>query len=230
MKPSEYQPEVGYYKKEYHDYYEVFFKTVPVGSRVIELGCGNAGLISQLSRKKKCVVAGADISLYAERRCKAKKIKFYRVDLENREQMRKIPFSNFDIVIMAATLEHMVDPKKVLRVLASCLSPRQIVLIGVPNCSDLITRLRVLRGDGFKRYGETKKDLGIGVQPEGHFQFFNPKSLRDLVEKTGFSFKKFSYQGSQRLKPFWLRWLYKIDSPLFKPFFVVECQKSSKKK
>jgi len=228
MKPSEYNPEVRYYQEEHHDYYEVFLKAVPSSARVLELGCGNGGLIDELRRLKGCDVAGVDISIHAEKKCKSKKLKFYRVDMESESQLKKVPFHKYDIVIMAAMLEHMVDPKRFLRMISARLTAKHVVLIGVPTCSDFITRYRVLRGDCIKRYGEKKSDIALGIQPEGHLQFFNPPALCDLVEKTGYAVQRIYYQSAKKLKPFWLQLLYNINHPLFKTFFVIECRKKSR--
>jgi SAM-dependent methyltransferase len=78
----------------------------------------------------------------------------------------------FDVVIMSHVVEHFARPLEVLRLVASSMRPGGVVCIEVPNASVEDDRLRhpwVSRFD------------------EPHLSFFSPDSLRNLLERVGFT-------------------------------------------
>ena len=87
--------------------------------------------------------------------------------------------TGYDIVIAADVLEHVRWPDKLLRDIASCLTPKGIVLASIPNFSHWYPRLRVAAGlfDYDRR----------GILDATHFRFFTRRSFDRLVERSGFT-------------------------------------------
>jgi hypothetical protein len=100
-----------------------------------------------------------------------------------------------------------------------------------------MSRIQYLLGKNVKMYGDTEKDKKLGIQPQGHIQFFNKATLSYLLERTGYkpiewSYHKssFSKQTSASFHKRILRWiiykLYQIDCPLFSILIAVKAIKA----
>lgn len=99
----------------------------------------------------------------------------------------------YDVIIMLALIEHLVDPVGALQQLRGLLKPGGFVYIDTPNIAKFTRRIRLLMGqfpstaatdEGLTRYDGKPTAL----YDEGHFHYFTYRSLsRMLTEKCGYS-------------------------------------------
>lgn len=87
------------------------------------------------------------------------------------EGLGEVADGSADLIILCTFLEHEVNPLPLLRVCRRKLSPRGRVIIKVPNFDSLNRMIRQGRWCGF-RYPD-------------HVNYFTPKTLRLMVEKSG---------------------------------------------
>lgn len=224
--------EIEYYQQDWHDYYPTIVRLVPSNSFVLDIGCGRGGLLEYLRDKKNCRVAGVDMSDEAIRILKEKGIEAIKADVEEDE----IPGS-YDVIILAAVLEHLIDPLSVLSKLRNNLRNTQgCIIIGVPNFSHIFARIQHLFGKNVTRFGNSEVDMKLGIQPQGHIQFFNKPTLSHVLEKTGYKPLEWSYYSPpplrkskvalHKLPPAWIiHKLYTIDHELFSVFIAVKAVK-----
>lgn len=113
------------------------------------------------------------------------------------EQCR-FPASSFDVVILAAVLEHLYNPDETIREISRILRPGGALFLDVPNEQGLYFRLgnfyQKLRG----------RDWVVNLAPTFspfHIFGFGPKSLRRLLSKHGFTPKHWHVYGGTSFVP-----------------------------
>lgn len=154
----------------------IIAKYIKEGSKVLDVGCGS-GYIGKLLKNKKCEIFGIDIdakSLEVAAKTKVyKKIKEYSIcDLkENCKIFEKN--IEFDYIIFADVLEHLINPGEVLNTCSKMLSKDGEILVSIPN----IAHFDVLKGitNGIFNYNK------IGILDNTHIRFFTYNSFIDLI-------------------------------------------------
>ena len=158
--------------------YQFITKIIPKKSRVLEIGSGH-GFFLEIMKTNGFDIIGYDIS--KEQRKKSKKIT--NVPVYDVNMSEKISLDNkFDIVISFHTLEHIADPITLLKNIKKLLKPKGKILIEVPNSDDFHLKLN-------KFYKEFYWE-------RAHIHYFNPKILKNVIQKSGF--KNIRVVGVQR--------------------------------
>jgi len=84
----------------------------------------------------------------------------------------------FDRVVVLDVIEHLRDPAKLLRELRTQIAVRGKLIVSVPNAVNLTVRLMVLFGQF--RYSDR------GILDWSHVRFFTRKTIRTLLEESGY--------------------------------------------
>jgi 2-polyprenyl-3-methyl-5-hydroxy-6-metoxy-1,4-benzoquinol methylase len=142
-------------------------------SRILDIGCAG-GLLAEHLRARGHWVTGID-------RCELSGVRehtdeFVRADLEH-----GIPpqvGDGFDVVVAGDVIEHLAQPKRILRDLSRLLRPGGQMLLSVPNFAHWYPRTRVALG----MFGYDRR----GVLDETHLRFFTRATLRRTVRDCGF--------------------------------------------
>ncbi len=90
------------------------------------------------------------------------------------------PANRFTVVSMIGTIEHLKRPLQTLREILRVLEPGGILLIQTPNLASLQYRHQGEAWDQFT--------------PPGHLIYFTPRTLRRMLETTGFQRVRFDMQ------------------------------------
>lgn len=225
---------IDYYRQEWHDYYPTITALVPEGASVLDIGCGRGGLLVYLRDALKCRVVGIDISEEAQKICAQKGIRVITSDAE----LDNIP-GKYDAIILAAVFEHFIDPVSFLKKIRNNINDGGRLIIGVPNFSHLSARIKYLLGKNIKQYGTDHDGEKLGVQPYGHIQFYNKRTLEYMFEKTGFKPVAWKYYRPvkwkvtpdkkliSRIISALLLGLYQIPHNLFSIFMTVRAEKTN---
>lgn len=139
--------------------------------RILDLGCSD-GRLGALLRLAGHSVVGIDIEKHdgvAERLDG-----FVEADLN--KGLPRLD-EQFDVVIGADVLEHLINPGLVLEGVREVLAPGGRVMVSIPNFAHWYPRARVVSG----RFRYERR----GIFDEGHLRFFTPKSFERLVHKSG---------------------------------------------
>ena len=146
---------------------------------LLDIGCGR-GKFLDLARSRGWQVAGIEPgeehTLYTKEKLK---IEVTKTSLE----AAQFPAERFNVITLWDVIEHVADPKDVLKKVRSWLRPGGLILLATPNHQSLLNflarRVYVLSG------GRIKKPLAYFFVPE-HVLYFTPVSLRQLVKECGF--------------------------------------------
>ncbi|NLP09663.1 class I SAM-dependent methyltransferase [bacterium] len=146
--------------------------------RILDIGCAEGALAEQVMREKQ-PEAYEGIEILPHIAEKAKTI-LNRVYVGSAEQVvPELAPQSYDWIIMADSLEHMVDPWEILRQVARLLKPGGRLILSIPN----IRNLNVII-DLFLRGRWTYKPWGI--MDQGHLRFFTLSSLQDLLTEQNY--------------------------------------------
>lgn len=225
-----------YYLHDWQWYYPKVIKMIPDGSRILDIGSGRGGLPIYLRDKKGCKVTCMDMSKEAVSLCQQKGLKAIRKDIENNKIKGK-----WDIVIMTAVLEHLINPRYVLWKLRDNLVDGGYIILAQSNFSDLLSRLRYLIGYGAKYYEDPAvPGLDRGVAPSAHLHLFDKPTLARVLQLENYNPVDWAFatqpyaEASNPQLPFWRRfaaWVYhysyeRISTPLFSEIVIVKARKA----
>lgn len=121
--------------------YSLISALVPSGSNVLDLGCGDGWLLSELIEHKGCQGRGIDIDDQAVRACIARGVPVYHGDMM--EGMAHYRDGTFDVVILSQTLQQTHRPVAVIH---EMLRVGRTAVISFPNFGYWRVRLQLLLG------------------------------------------------------------------------------------
>jgi len=179
------------------------------GKDVLELGAGDGVLAESLR------VAGCDYRAYTLSEYSAVRLaRMHRSFNDDRHTVEMIDAEQpvvgrqFDVVILVAVIEHLIDPISALRATRDLLRPGGFVYIDTPNIAKWTKRVTLVLGrfpstastdEGLMTYGGEQTDLYDG----GHLHYFTFRSLeRLLLERCAFArVERVGYSPGCRMGP-----------------------------
>jgi 2-polyprenyl-3-methyl-5-hydroxy-6-metoxy-1,4-benzoquinol methylase len=148
---------------------------VAPGRRFLDVGCGGGALAAALKAAGAAHVAGIEADSAAAALARS------HVDtlVEGSVLEATLPFADddFDYVIFADVLEHLVDPGAALRRCIEYLVPGGRVVVSVPNLRFYLVLLRLMAD----RWSYTD----AGIRDRTHVRIFTRRSLLALLESEG---------------------------------------------
>ncbi len=144
------------------------------GMKHIDLGCGEGFLVQGLLNLgfESC---GADFSDYGVRQHNPQLIE--RIIKGNIQEIINNTHKQFDLITLKNVLEHVSNPKQIIKSLKTILSPEGIVMINVPN--DFSTLHKYLLEKGL-----VKEPFWVSL-PQ-HLHYFTHESLNNFMDSLGF--------------------------------------------
>ena len=114
---------------------------VPVGSRVLDLGCGDGSLLAQLVTQRQCTGYGVEIDDGKVHACLQRGVNVLQLNLEGGLSM--FEDKSFDVVLQIDTLQHLRNAQTMLLETARV---GRLGIIAFPNFAHWPNRLSVLQG------------------------------------------------------------------------------------
>ena len=141
---------------------------VPRGSRVLDVGCAEGHLATELTARG-CSVVGIEPDPRTAARARERGVSVREEDVE----AQPLRAEGFDVVVFADVLEHLRDPAAVLRQAL----PAGRAVISVPNIAHWTARRALLRG----RF--PREDFGLFDRT--HLRWFTRADARALLTGAG---------------------------------------------
>jgi len=110
-------------------------------SRVLDLGCGDGGLLSLLIETKGCRGTGIEIDEKAIYQCVEKGLTVSHGDIDS--DLSDFSDKRFDYVILNESLQQVLHPRQVI---LEALRVGKQVIVGIPNFCQLSSRIQLFFG------------------------------------------------------------------------------------
>ena len=154
----------------------VLARMVEPGQRVLELGTG-PGTVTRILHSKGCKVTGLEMDAETLATCAPFCERTIQVNLEDLNWAAPLAGEKFDAIICADVLEHLRNPRPLLKQLHGYLKPGGSVLMSLPNASHLTVVASLLDG----RFPYQKN----GLLDHTHLKFYGRDDLDALLRECG---------------------------------------------
>jgi len=114
---------------------------VPVGSRVLDLGCGDGALLDHLQKQRSCSGYGVELADTNVQACVQRGVNVLQLNLD--QGLTLFGDQSFDVVLQIDTLQHLRNAEVMLRETARV---GRIGIVAFPNFGHWPNRLSVLQG------------------------------------------------------------------------------------
>ena len=114
---------------------------VPVGARVLDLGCEDGRFLAHLQNTRQCHCYGVEIDDSKVAACIARGVNVLQLNLD--EGLQMFEDQSFDVVLQLDTLQHLRNAEVMLRETARV---GRIGIVSFPNFAHWPNRLQVLLG------------------------------------------------------------------------------------
>lgn len=149
------------------------------GSKVLEIGAGPGSITRHLANTLKCEVDALEVDPSAIALLQSYGLNAYPSDLNNAGWSKAIAETRgqFDYVIAADVLEHVLDPWAVLREMKALLNDTGEIILSIPHVGHAAV-VACLLDEDFE-YGPW------GLLDKTHVRFFGVKNVQALVNDAG---------------------------------------------
>ncbi|WP_343629002.1 methionine biosynthesis protein MetW [Roseateles sp.] len=120
---------------------EMIAELVPVGSRVLDLGCGKGELLAHLQATKGCTGYGVELDDANVLACAQRGVNVIQLNLE--EGLAIFEDQSFDVVLQLETLQNLRNTEAMLRETARV---GRMGVVSFPNFAHWPNRLQILAG------------------------------------------------------------------------------------
>jgi methionine biosynthesis protein MetW len=114
---------------------------LPVGSRVLDLGCGNGDLLEYAFGSRSCTGIGVEIEPEAVLEAIRRGIPVIELDID--QELDQFGENSYDVVVLSRTIQTIRRPQEVLRGMSRI---GRRLMVSIPNFGWWGHRLRLLRG------------------------------------------------------------------------------------
>ncbi|MCU1524512.1 MAG: methyltransferase family protein [Microbacteriaceae bacterium] len=152
------------------------FRFIPDGSRVLDVGCSTGRFGAALQEFKACTTVGVDINEADIAEAKTRLSEAFVFDI--REPGARELLGDFDVVVFGDVIEHLPDPRSVLRAVHELLKPGGAVVYSIPHMGHVSVRLDLMDG----RFPYTE----IGLLDKTHLHFYDRTEVLSVFEDSGF--------------------------------------------
>jgi ubiquinone/menaquinone biosynthesis C-methylase UbiE len=199
------------------------------GGKYLEIGAGSGLVAAKIERNYERIVLTEMSDVRAKKLRETfmdnNKISIVYNDIE--KDSLAYPDNYFNVVVMLAVIEHLIDPISALKKIYQKLSKGGILILDTPNVAKWTNRIKLLFGR-FPSTASTDEGLlcydkktPVRLYDEGHLHYFTLRSIsKILMEFVGFNKIKYYGYGSilANKSPYFLA---KLLPKLFSDIFVV---------
>ena len=162
------------------------------GCSVLDIGCGDGGVLLYLLQNKSITPIAADISDYALEFLQSKGITTIKLDINDFDQVNSLPL--VDYIILFEVLEHLSRPERFLQILEK--KAKKAIFFSIPNSGYFPYRLRMLSGRFVMQWR---------LFPGEHLRFWTYRDLKWWLKELGYESRSDIqiYEGIPLLNKIW---------------------------
>lgn len=154
--------------------------------RVLDLGCGN-GSLSHAIAQNGYEVTGIESSASGIQFAQTQYPQCQFIEASIYELPDETVAGQFDVVVSAEVIEHLLYPRELVRAAKRCLKPGGQLIVTTPYHGYWKNLALAMTGKMDQHF--------TALWDGGHIKFFSPKTLRQLMEQEGFSQLQFKFTG-----------------------------------
>lgn len=147
---------------------------VPIGARVLDVGCGTGALSVVLRDERHATVFGVEPDAHRAARAAERGIDVHTGVLT---PGLSATTGMFDVAIFADVLEHLPDPLGELVKVAPFVKPDGVVIVSVPNVAHWSVRFELL----FGRFRYAR----FGIMDATHLRWFTEETILQVMDQAG---------------------------------------------
>ena len=152
---------------------------VGTGEDILDVGCGRGVLAEEFVRRGNRVVG---VDALPAGQVSTTLSRYIQTDFRvtGLAALKEAPgAAKFDKILLLDVIEHVLDSAGMVRDCLSLLRPGGQIIVSVPNVANISVRMMLLCG--------TFDYKSRGIMDQAHLRFFTRKSIRQLIERQGFS-------------------------------------------
>mgnify|MGYP001559837226 CR=1 FL=1 len=153
-----------------------YFQKIKPNGRILDVGCGN-GQSLYWAKKRGFEPYGVELNKRTADSAKANGLEVYNGFLEN----APYPKNSFDFVFLGEIIEHVNNPRNLIKQCSEFLKPSGVIVITTPNIDCAWSKTT------FQLY-KLFKIPWSSVTPPYHLFQFSPKNLDDFLKQEDFEF------------------------------------------
>jgi len=154
--------------------FQVVLDMVEPKSRVLDLGCGDGGLLGLLAEQKSCHGTGIEINEQLVYEAMAKGVAVSHGDIDS--SLEDYSSNRFDYVILNESLQQVIFPKKII---LEALRVAKKVIVGIPNFCNSRARFQIF----FEGRVPMTKDLPYEWYDTPNLRFLSLKDFRHFCQE-----------------------------------------------
>lgn len=182
---------------------ERYLEGTPKGAKVLDLGCGDGRFLASFEARA-WKLYGLDIDAEAiERGSKRFPSVSFSVGDATRDLSATFGRTQFDVIISTEVIEHVYDPRGLVRNAFALLKPRGVLVMTTPYHGYLKNLLIAVMGKTDSHFNP--------LADYGHIKFFSVDTLSKLLLEAGFTDLEFT--GAGRFPYLWKSMIVKAVRP-----------------
>lgn len=174
--------------------YQIIYKIVEPGSRVLDLGCGSGDLMYVLAKEKNAKVQGIELDEQAIYQCVEKGMSVFHGDIDS--GLPEYPDKSFDYVILNQSLQ---EAKRAEFVLDNALRVGKNVIVGFPNFAHFYSRAMLL----FRGKAPITESLPYRWYNTPNLHFLSISDFKDFCVRKNITVEQTYYLGEKKQVHFW---------------------------
>ena len=167
-------------------------QSIPFNGSVLDIGCGNGAMLAEIRQHGSWRLCGVESSVSGVSLARSQGFDVRLADA-NADLTALFEPHSFDLIISVEVIEHVYDPRRLLRQAHALLRPRGHLVLTTPYHGYLKNLLIAALGKCDSHFNP--------LWDSGHIKFWSRKTLSMALDETGFQVTQFC--GAGRLPFFW---------------------------
>jgi methionine biosynthesis protein MetW len=182
---------------------------VPVGARVLDVGCGTGSLTQIVARARAATLVGIEPDPIRAQIARDRGIDA-RNGILTSGMLAKLGM--FDVVLFADVLEHLPNPQEMLLMVRNALLPGGAVVASIPNVAHWTVRWDLLRG----RFDYQS----CGIMDATHLRWFTSDNVTHLFGSAGYRIVEMRHTAGTTLPDYGRRLPWRRLRPRVRNFLI----------